>query len=115
MKNQRQIASRGNAILMGLMLSWAVSSAAFAGEWTEGTLGFIHGMNQEGNSRSAPLAQVELMMKGGKTFTADPRLTIVDQSGHVTTIDRVSVPAKVRFRADGNVIRELKVVETLPR
>ena len=114
MSTRKQSRHRGKAIVMTLALL-ALSSGVMAGEWTEGTLKFVQGLNQEGNARTTPLSQIGLMMKGGKTFTADPRLPVVDQSGRTTTIDRVVVPAKVRFRADGDVVKELKVVETLPR
>ncbi len=93
---------------------WAsLGSVAFASEWTEGTLSFIRGLGENGGATSS--SQVELTMKGGHTFSLDPHLKIVDRSGHAITIDQVTAPSKVHFRADEGVIRELKVLENLPR
>ncbi|MBI3606441.1 MAG: hypothetical protein HY207_00565 [Nitrospirae bacterium] len=113
MKIRQQTRYRLGLILMAVALWASLGSVAFAGEWTEGTLSFIGGLGENGGA--TPSSQIELTMKGGNTFTLDPQLKIVDRLGHAMTIGQLAAPSKVRFRADEGVIRELKVLENLPR
>lgn len=115
MKTPKLITYLAMMILAAMTLWGSIGSVAVAGEWTEGTLSFVSGVSLGENGRSMPSSEIGLLMKGGKMFAVDPKLKIVDRSGRPLTIDQVTVPSKVRFLADESVIKELKVLEALPR
>lgn len=87
---------------------------AQASEWSEGILSEVHGLpGKEGREKA--IGPIEIKLDDGNTFQMDPKAKIKDIRGIPISLERLIIPCKIRFIQEKGVVKEMVLIEVLPR
>jgi hypothetical protein len=90
------------------------SAVAEASEWSEGTLMVVNRpAHKEGPEES--VGPAELRMDNGSIIPLDPKAKLRDAKGDSIELDRFTSPSKIRFKLEKGVVKEMVLIEALPR
>jgi len=97
-----------------LRLGESLSMAAEVSEWSEGMLEQVLGLSEEeGHGESA--GPIQIVLEDGTTLPLDPRVRIRDVQGNPISLMRFTSTSKIRFRLEKGIVKELVLIEALPR
>jgi hypothetical protein len=83
-------------------------------EWSEGTLMVVNRpAHKEGQEES--VGPAELRMDNGSIFPLDPKAKLKDAKGDSIELDRFTSPSKIRFLLEKGIVKEMVLIEALPR
>ncbi len=89
--------------------------AAEPAQWSEGILhGVINSpLSEEGREKGVGPIMIE--MENGSIFPMDPKARIKDLRNNPISLDQLTNPSKIRYLLDKGVVKELVLIEALPR
>jgi hypothetical protein len=100
--------------LAPVQLGKSFFTVAGAADWSEGILSKVHGLpGQEG--QEGIRGPVEIELDNGSTLPVDPTTKIKDANGNPLSWERLLVPCKIRFVLEKGVVKEVVLIEVLPR
>lgn len=90
------------------------SGIAEASEWSEGILAAVNGLpNKEG--QAGTIGPIEIRLADGNSFPMDPKVRIRDTKGQPVLWEEITFPSKIRYLLDKGVVKEMVLIEVLPR
>lgn len=90
------------------------SVLAEVSEWSEGILTAVNRPAQNEGQKEL-VGPVEIRMDNGGIFPMDPKAKLKDARGHSIGLERFTSPSKIRFLLKKGIVKELVLIEALPR
>ncbi len=107
-------------ILMGFLGTVLIQpqiSRAQNSTWSDGILAEVKGaqLNQDQTNSLGLERPVEVLMEDGQVFVMGPDVKIRNKEGSTLSLNTLPVQSRVRYRAEDGVIKEIVLMEVLPR
>ncbi len=100
--------------LATVQLGKSFFTVAEAAEWSEGILSEVHGLSgKEGQEKA--IGPIELGLDDGTIFPLAPNAKIKDIQGNTLSLGQLLVPCKIRYIQEKGVVKEVVLIEVLPR
>jgi hypothetical protein len=90
------------------------SAVAEASEWSEGILAAVNGLSGK-EGQAGAIGPIEIRLADGNSFTMDPKVRIRDTKGQPVLWEEITFPSKIRYLLDKGVVKEMVLIEALPR
>jgi hypothetical protein len=90
-----------------------VANASEASEWSAPVLIRVIGLSQGGEEKA--IGPIEIELENGTVFPLDPRVKLKDAKGEPVSLEQFTSPSKVRFILEKGVVKEMVLIEALPR
>jgi hypothetical protein len=99
--------------LTPLYLGESLSMAAEASKWSDEVLIRLKGL-PEGDHEKA-IESVEIELEDGQSFPLAPNAKLKNTRNETVSLEQFTSPSKVRFVLEKGVVKEMVLIEALPR
>jgi hypothetical protein len=103
----------GFVALAPVQLGKSFYGVAEASEWSDTVLIQVTGLPQGGEEKA--IGPIEIELDNGTIFPLDPRVKLKDTKGQPVSLEQFTSPSKVRFILEKGVVKEMVLIEALPR
>jgi hypothetical protein len=90
-------------------------AVAQASEWSQPVLIRVIGFQMKDETQDEIVGPVEIEMEDGQSLPLDPRAKFKNEKGDPISLSSFTAPSKVRFLSDKGVVKEMILIEALPR
>jgi len=97
---------------LGGKFSFAVAQAS---EWSQPVLIRVIGFQMKDEDQNENVGPVTIELEDGQSFPLDPRAKFKNEKGDSILLSSFTAPSKVRFLSDKGVVKEMVLIEALPR
>ena len=95
-------------------LGKSLSTVAEASEWSEGIVKAVNGL-PAGEGQEKGVEPVTIKLDDGRILPLDPKARITDTRGNPIPLESFISPSKIRFLLEKGVVKEMVLIEALPR
>ena len=92
--------------------SFAVAQAS---EWSQPVLIWVKEVQSQDTGATEMGGQVEIELENGETLPLAPKAVLKNENGETVSLTNFTAPSKVRFLLDKGIVREMILIEALPR
>jgi hypothetical protein len=101
--------------LAPVQLGKSFSPIAEAAEWSQPVLIQVIGFQMKDEDQDGIVGPVTIELENGESFPLDPKAKFKNEKGDPISLVKFTAPSKVRFLLDKGVVKEMILIEALPR
>ena len=98
-----------------VQLGRSFSTVAEASEWSQPVLIQVIGFQMKDEDQGEIVGPVKIELENGESFPLDPKAKFKNAKGDSISLSNFTDPSKVRFLLDKGVVKEMILIEALPR